>query len=131
MKRTSASRAMLHAAAVLVAAGFVFHAAPGAAAEQRLEADQVYTWGNIGGITIQHVNCDGALNGRAIDGMDMPGEWIAWHLVLSEPFCFVDSLRSAGTTGDVRQFVTEYIPEPPATSASADSVYTVPGSGVS
>lgn len=124
-------RAVAHAATILIAMCFVFHAAPSAAVEQRLDADQVYTWGNIDGILIQKVNCDGALNGRAVDGLDVPGEWIAWHLVLSEPSCFIDSLRSAGTTGVVRHFVTEFIPEPPATSASVDSVFTVPGSGVS
>ena len=133
---TAEDRFMKHAPslrpvrALSVLSAVILLATPAGAEDQRLEADDVYTWGNLGGITIQKVSCDGALNGRAIDGLDVPGEWIQWHLTLTEPFCFVDSLHSAGTTGVIREFVTEYIPDPPAGTAARDTVFTVPGSGV-
>ncbi len=100
------------------------------AEDMRLASDDVFTWGDLGGITIQHANCEGALDGRAIDGLDLPGEWIQWHLTLTEPFCFVDSLHSAGTTDVVREFVTEYISDPLWETAGQDTVFTAPGAGV-
>jgi hypothetical protein len=100
------------------------------AEDMRLVSDDVFTWGDLGGITIQHANCEGALDGRAIDGLDLPGEWIQWHLTLTEPSCFVDSLHSAGTTDVVREFVTEYISDPLWETAARDTVFTAPGSGV-
>ena len=96
----------------------------------RLVSGDVFTWGDLGGLTIGLVDCDGALDGTAIDGLDLPGEWIKWRLTLAEPFCFVDSLRSSGTLGVIREFVTEYTPDPPSDGASQDTVFTVPGSGV-
>lgn len=100
------------------------------AEDQRLVSDDVYTWGDLGGIVLTHSGCDGSLDGRAIDGFDMPGEWIAWHLTLTEPFCFVDSLRTAGRKDDVRHFRTEFILDPTMETASQDTVLTTPGLGL-
>jgi hypothetical protein len=120
----------LSACATLALVTAIAFATPVRAEDIRLVSGDVFTSGDLGGLAIGLVDCDGSLDGTAIDGLDQPGEWIKWHLTLAEPFCFVDSLRSSGTLGVIREFVTEYTPDPPAEGASQDTVFTVPGSGV-
>ena len=118
-------------AAFPILAALLLFAGIAHAEDQRFVSDDVFTWGDLGGIRLAHTNCDGSLDRRAIDGFDVPGEWIAWRLTLTEPFCFVDSLRNAGTTDDVRHFVTEFILETTVETVSQDSVLTPPGRGLS
>jgi len=103
---------------------------PASSEEVRLEAEELFTYGNIGQSLIGVVSCSDASGGHAIGGVDVPGEWIAWQVALQERTCFVDSLRTAGGDGIKREWAVLYIPDPPAETAAGDSTWTMPGGGV-
>jgi hypothetical protein len=135
--RLCARRAVL--VALLSAAGSsVFLAAPlfsrDAAAQTiriRVEAEN-YTWSfNEGGEPICISTCDKTNSGgKAVDGVDFPGDWIEMDVSVPEPMLYRNSLCSAGDVGLRRKFVIQYMPlgghgERPA----PDTLTTRPGTG--
>ncbi len=115
------------AALLLVAA---LAAAVPADATIRLEAESLADAHNVGGAPIALVSCGTASNGHAIDGIDMPGEWIELNLLLTGPSCLYSAVRSAGLSGVVRNFRVEITPDPPTTTGGTDSLTTIPGTGI-
>jgi hypothetical protein len=106
-------------------------ASPGrASADARIELENFVSYEDLGGGPIQRAQCSGALNGWVVDYVDRAGEYVEVELVLPEPVCFVDSLRSAGVIDSVRTIATSYLLMPGRTEVSADTVVTLPGSGV-
>ncbi len=106
---------------------------PGMAASQgeaRLEAEDFVAKDEHGAIPIQIKVCSGASQGLAVDGLDVAGEWIAWEISLVERYCFRDSLRSAGSVKAVRTFITQFERMPYEEIVDADTVVTLPGSGI-
>lgn len=99
--------------------------------EMRLEAEEYLAKQDYGGIPIQIHACNGASQGYAIDGLDLGSEWIAWDISLPARFCFVDSLRSAGTVKQVRTYRTTIERLPSGEIMDADTVVTLPGAGIS
>jgi hypothetical protein len=102
-----------------------------ATADVRLELEEYVNYGNIGGGTIVRASCTGALNGWVADYVDRAGEFIEVEFTVDTPVCFVDSLRSAGIVDSVRTIVTSFRLMPAGTEVSADTVVTVPGTGIS
>lgn len=102
-----------------------------ARADLRIEIESFINYNDLGGGLIQRAQCSGALNGWVADFVDLPGEFVEVGLVLDEPMCFVDSLRSAGSLGEVRRIATSFRILPAGTEVSADTVDTLPGSGIS
>jgi hypothetical protein len=101
-----------------------------AAADTRIELEQYISSWDAGGALIRRASCTDALNGWVADYIDFAGDFIEVELVLDESICFVDSLRSAGTAGSVRTLVTSFRVHPGDVEVSADTVATIPGSGV-
>jgi len=102
-----------------------------ATAEFRIEAEDCTAWGDLGGVPIVVGHCGGAFGGKAVKGMDYPGDWITIPVTLGENTCLSDSLRNRGQLDLVRDYAVYWIPDPPATTASADTSSSPPGSGVS
>jgi len=96
----------------------------------RLEAENYIDSYNISGGDVYIRACSAASEGYAVDGLDREGEWIQLALELSEGFCFVDSVRSAGSLGTIRRYSIHFESTSPAYLWAADSVTTVPGSGI-
>jgi hypothetical protein len=94
----------------------------------RLEAENYIDSYNIDGADIYIRGCSAASEGLAVDGLDREGEWIQLALVLTEGFCFVDSVRSAGSLGAVRTYSIQF--EKTAVLWAADTLTTVPGAGI-
>jgi len=104
---------------------------PQATAEFRIEAEDCTAWGDLGGVSIFVGHCWGASGGKAVKGMDYPGDWITIPVTLGENTCLSDSLQDRGQLDLVRDYAVYWIPDPPATTASADTSSSPPGSGVS
>lgn len=96
----------------------------------RLEAEDFIASHNIGGGDVYIRSCSAASGGYAVDGLDREGEWIQLALELSEGLCFVDSLRSAGSLGTVRTYAIHIERASPSYLWAADTVSTIPGSGI-
>lgn len=96
----------------------------------RLELENFVAHDDLGGGYIVRAECDGALNGWVVDYVDVAGEWIEVDLDVVEPFCFVDSLRSAGLLDSVRVLEISYRLLDSGTVVSADTLVTPPGSGI-
>jgi hypothetical protein len=95
----------------------------------QLEAEDAYSWYNAGGDPIEPVVCASARNTMGMEGLDYPGDYVEWLLVLPEGLTFRDSLRSAGAIGLVRQFIVEFL-YALESSQPRDTLTTPPGSGV-
>jgi hypothetical protein len=61
-----------------------------------LEGEDFIASQDLGGLPIAWTYCSGASGGRALDGLDMPGEWIELVLSVPDAGSYADSLRSAG-----------------------------------
>lgn len=109
----------------------IFPAIGSSQGEIRLEAEDYISKQDYGGIPIQIHACNGASQGLAIDGLDIGNEWLAWEISLSERFCFIDSLRSAGAVKQVRTYRTTFERLPSEEIVDADTVVTLPGAGIS
>ncbi len=77
-----------------------------------LEAENLSAFHDVGGATISATECDGrvASGGLAIEGLDLPGEYIQWRLGIGVPRLFRDSLCSAGDAGLHRTFAILFLP---------------------
>lgn len=95
-----------------------------------LEAEDATDWLDVGGSSIQIVACSAARGALAVDGVDWPGDWIAWDLSLTEDFYFRDSLRTAGSIGLTRTFVVQFLPAAGGPPVATDTLRTPPGAGV-
>jgi hypothetical protein len=96
----------------------------------RLEAEDLIDSHNISGGDIYIRGCSAASEGYAVDGLDREGEWIQLALDLTEGFCFVDSVRSAGSLGTVRTYSIHFEKTSTANLWAADTVTTLPGAGI-
>ena len=96
----------------------------------RLEAEDYVDSYDVGGGSIYIRLCAAASQGLAVDGLDREGEWIQVALELTEGFCFVDSLRSAGSLGTVRMFSVRFERTSPSFLWAEDNLTTVPGAGI-
>lgn len=101
-----------------------------ALADLRLEAEIMVDSHDLGGVPIGIVSCSAASGFRAVDGLDVDGEWLQLQFTLDAPACFVDSVRSAGAAGVVRKFAISLDPVPAGESGAADTLTTVPGAGI-
>jgi hypothetical protein len=73
-----------------------------------VEAESYVASYNAGGDPIYVVSCTAASGGLAVEGFDMPGDWIEVVLNVPEIYGYADSLRSAGDTNvqsDIRTTV--------------------------
>ncbi len=107
-------------------------AIPAAASPQtiRIEAEDYVHSHNVGGGQIMLGACNhGASGGLAIEGLDWNGDYVEYLLTLQQEFCFVDSLRSAGRVGHVREFVMEFFREDEPGFSVADTLVSPPGGG--
>jgi len=93
--------------------------------------DYAQSYDAPGGIeNIAKEACQGALRGFAVVGMDAPGDWIELQLPhLGSEVSFVDSLRSAGGIGDVREFEVDYLDPTFGDVYASDTLTTTPGLG--
>jgi hypothetical protein len=106
-------------------------ASPAAWAEKiSLEAEAMFASHNVGGAAIVVTGCSAASKQLAVDGLDTEGEWIRIALDLPRDFCFIDSVRSAGSTGLVRTYAIVIEPTIPGPPSVADTLTTIPGSGI-
>jgi hypothetical protein len=109
-------------------------AAAQAASVISVEAEDLYWFGDIGGqpISVSTIDCDSLTSGgKAVEGLDYPGDWIEVLLSVPEPILFRDSLCSAGDVGLRRKFVIEFLPWGSEVGGPApDTLTTVPGRGI-
>jgi hypothetical protein len=96
----------------------------------RIEAESMTDYLDRGGTAIHVTSCSAASGRLAVDGLDRDGEWIQFRLELTHSFCFVDSVRSAGTVGETRTFDITFDPDPPVETACEDTLTTIPGMGI-
>jgi hypothetical protein len=61
-----------------------------------IEGEDFVASQDLGGIPIAWTYCSGASGGKALDGLDIQGEWIELVLDTPDAGSFTDSLRSAG-----------------------------------
>jgi len=134
----TASAAAIRAAVlgtVLCALAFPFGAAPASAGEFRFEAEQAFASGadaiivNVGGDPIGPKFCGDASGGMAVEGLDHPGDYIAFRLKLTEPWIFVDSLRCAGEAEKTWKFKISAFPYGEDAPVLVDSLDAVMGYG--
>ncbi len=117
---------------LLLALLAVVTAIPAIASPQRIriEAEHYVASHNVGGGQIIRGACNhGASGGLAIEGLDWSGDWVEYLLTLADGFCFVDSLRSAGRVGSIREFVMEFFREGEPGIPVADTLASPPGGG--
>jgi len=117
--------------AILIGSFILAAAGPAAAYTRRIEAETLRDAHDIGGGAIALVHCTTASNGFSVMGIDMPGEWLEFELLLVENQCLYTAVRSAGLPGTIRDFSVEIVPDPPAATTGADTLTTRPGAGVS
>ena len=96
----------------------------------RIEAEEVYSASDLGGLGVVVRGCSAASGGMAVDGLDRVGEWIKIHVELDTGICFVDAIRSAGSTTTIRTFAVLFHDVSTGMLWSADTLVTPPGSGV-
>jgi hypothetical protein len=104
-------------------------AAPCDAAGFRIEAESMIAAHDEGGVAVVMVGCGYASGGLAIQGLDSPGDWIELRLELSQTTVFVDSLRSAGLKGELRDFSVLFLTGGDPLGAPGDTVTSEPGKG--
>jgi hypothetical protein len=98
----------------------------------RLEAEDVFqygTYGNAGGQAITMKPCNGASNGYGVDGVDWAGDFIAWNQYTPTSVEVTFEMKSARTRGVIADYAIHFFDET-FEMISADTVVTVPGSGV-
>jgi hypothetical protein len=64
-----------------------------------IEAESMVASYDAGGTSIYIATCSAASGGRAVDGIDTPGDWIEVIIDVAGGGSFVDSIRSAGVAG--------------------------------
>jgi hypothetical protein len=79
---------------------------------------------------IHVMNCSGASDGRAVEGIDAPGEWIQTRIHLGEEVTFYDVVRSAGDGDFVRRLEVQYLDDFTMEVVRADTLVTPPGLGI-
>lgn len=114
----------------VLAFALLFAAAPAPASEILIEAEDYVTYGDMHGRQIEVVNCDGALNGVAVDGVDVAGEWLLYQFDLPERTCMVDLIYSSRVLDWVASFRVEFLDAEGLTVLSSDTLTTAPGRGV-
>jgi len=111
--------------------GLLFSTAdPSVAQDIRLEAENFIDSQDNGLESIVIVPCDLASGGLAVDGVDATGDRIVLDLPLDTRFCFQSGIRSAGDITLVRVFEVSFNSVPDDSYLFADTLTTVPGSGV-
>lgn len=121
-------------ASLVWAAGLV--PAPVSANVIRIEAESYVNAHELGGngSRIGRVGCSSASEGQAVDGLDVPGEYVEWNFPVAEAGCFVDSLCSAGgapPNGMVREFTIQVFAQGSTEPLYEDGITTIEGNGVS
>lgn len=96
----------------------------------RIEAEEVYSASDLGGLGVVVRACSAASEGMAVDGLDRVGEWIKIHVELETGICFAEAIRSAGSTSTVRTFAVLFHDVSTGMLWSADTLVTPPGSGI-
>ncbi len=104
--------------------------ATGAAYAQGIivEAETFTAYHNEGGNSIMWIDCSAASGGRAVEGLDYPGDWIEVTLAI-ENGSFTDRIRSAGLvdlTSSIRSTVFGAGPG----DVDLTSVFTTYGLGI-
>jgi hypothetical protein len=93
-----------------------------------LEAEDFTASHDEGGAVIQWVTCTAASGGKAVEGLDYPGDWIELTLVIwNGSFC--DSIRSAGLTDSASTLTSLVFGAGPA-GGDLTSVYSTYGLGI-
>ncbi len=95
-----------------------------------LEAEDYAAFHEAGGALITVVSCSAARGGLAVDGLDVPGDYLEWPLTLTHPLVFRDSLRSAGAIGLTRRYAVLFLPAAGGAPVAGDTLTTVQGLGV-
>jgi hypothetical protein len=99
---------------VAVVACIAVAAVASAAPELRIEAEDYEAYGshNIGGWDIASVYCGGASGWFAVDGLDVPGEWIMLKVTFTESACFNTRLDYQASYEDTVQLVVRMLDFP-------------------
>lgn len=101
---------------------------------QRLEAEDIIQYGtyeNVGGASIGLKSCQSASGGFGIGGVDYEGDYIVWFKDNDGPVLITDAgLISARTDGMTATYALMFEDES-GTVLSADTLQTIPGTGVS
>jgi hypothetical protein len=103
---------------------------PTAAQDIRLEAEIFIDSQDNGYDPIAIVPCNLASGGFAVDGVDATSDRIVLDLPLDAPLCFQSGIRSAGDLTLVRVFEVSIASAPGDSALFADTLTTIPGSGV-
>ena len=103
---------------------------PSAAQDIRLEAEAFIDSQDNGLEPITIVPCNLASGGYAVDGVDATGDRIVLDLPLDLGFCFQCAIRSAGDVSLIRTFEVSFHMVPDGTLLFADTLTTIPGSGI-
>lgn len=86
----------------------------GAAEALRREAEEFAAYGsyNIGGYDISSAYCSYASQGLAVDGLDMPGEWIKLKVSFPNSGCYSSRIDYQSAYGDTAEFVVRLLDYP-------------------
>jgi hypothetical protein len=123
---------MRQAAAVILALLLLAVAARCPAAAWRFEAETVDALHghDVGGSALQVVSCSAASGGLALEGLDTPGDWVAFDFALAAQTCLIDSLRCAGPTGESWQFLVEFYSQGSSSRVARIDHASIAGRGV-
>lgn len=80
---------------------------------------------DLGGLPIAWTYCSGASGGKAVDGLDIPGEWIELVLETPDVGSFTDSLRSAGLLDEESDLRSTVVNGGPGGTDLVSSFHTV------
>ena len=98
-----------------------------AASELRLEAEDFEAYGsyNVGGMDITASYCSYASGGLAVDGLDMPDEWIKLKLTIDHAGCYSSRIDYQSAYGDTAHFAVRVLDAPvPGEELRAEYVLT-------
>jgi hypothetical protein len=74
--------------------------------------------------------CNGAEGDTAVDGLNLPGEWLEVSFSLDESFCFRSTLVSQRTEEHHSRWALLFSLEGAEVPARVDSMYTIVGEGI-
>jgi hypothetical protein len=90
-----------------------------------------FRFGDLGGTACQVVNCNDASGGKAVEGLDLPGEYAETDVTFLTQTCFIDSIRCSALTGVHWQFLVEFYPAGAGSRSAWDEHEAVSGRGFS
>jgi hypothetical protein len=124
MNRSGIRLAVLLSCALLAAA-------PASAYVLSLEADGFMDSYDSGGRPVEDVDCSGASGGKALEGIDLAGEWISWDVTVDQQAEVRGRVRSAGEAGAVRGYTLSVWYEDGSEMVLSQTVTTPAGTGIS